>query len=138
MRRIALSVVMTLLGMALIAGGVVSIFPIALIGFDPIIGTHASVAAAALGIGLCLAAWNPAAHITWVRIGIIYSGLVVLYEIVLYFYLGIPLAPVPLIFGVGCGVLLVALYPRRMDLLPKSPTTSEAVSPPFAGRESTA
>lgn len=125
MRRIGLTVVMTALGVALIAGGAVSIFPNALLGLEPYVGTHSSVAAVALGFGLCLAAANPAAHVSWVRIALVYVVLAVAYELVLFFYLGLGLAPLPLGFGIACGILLVALYPNRGDLLPKSPRTPE-------------
>lgn len=126
MRRIALSVVLTVLGVGLIAGGVVSIFPNALLGLEPYLGTHSSVAAVALGFGICLAAVNPAAYISWVRIAIVYVILSILYELVLFFYLGLGLEALPLSFGIVCAVLLVALYPNRGDLLPKSPRTPEA------------
>lgn len=128
MRRIGLTVVLTALGVALIGGAAVSLFPVALIGLDPYIGTHASVAEAALGCGLCLAAVNPAAHLSWIRIAIVYAILTVAYELVLYFYLGVPLAPMPLGIGLVAGLLLILLYPNRGDLLPKSPRTPAAAA----------
>lgn len=126
MRRIGLTVVMTALGVALIVGGAVSIFPNALLGLEPYVGTHSSVAAVALGFGICLAAVNPAAHISWVRIALVYVVLAIAYELVLFFYLGVGLAWLPLGFAIVCGILLVLLYPNRGDLLPKSPRTPEA------------
>ena len=128
MRRIALSVVMMVLGVALIAGAAVSIFPTALFGLDPYVGTHASVAAAALGIGICLAAVNPAAHVSWVRIGIIYSGLVIVYQVVVNLALGVPMSAAPIILGLVTGILMIVLSPNRTDLLPKSPRAPGAAA----------
>ena len=88
MKRIALTFVMLLMGTALIAGGAESIFPMALLPLDEAIGTHSSVAAIALGMGLCVSAFKPAAHIGWVRMGILYGLLVIAYQVAMYFYLG--------------------------------------------------
>jgi hypothetical protein len=137
MRRISLTVVMLGMGAALIAGAGVSIVPNALMDLDRLVGTHASVAAAALGVGMCAAAVNPAAHLSWVRIGILYSALVVLYQAVIYLALGVPPAPAPLAFSLACGVLLVLLYPHRRDLLPKTPKQAQP-SPVFPGKTETA
>ena len=131
MRRISLSVVMMVLGVALIAGAAVSILPIALIGLDPYVGTHTSVAAAALGAGICLAAVNPAAHLSWVRIAILYSVLVIAYQVAINLALGVPMAAAPMLFGLATGLLMILLYPNRKDLLPKSPRSplAAAVAP---------
>ena len=116
------------LGVALIAGAAISIIPIALIGLDPYIGTHASVAAAALGMGICLAAVNPAAHLSWVRIAILYSVLVIGYQVAVNLILGVPMSAAPIVFGLVTGGLMVALYPNRKDLLPKSPRAPVAAA----------
>ena len=129
MKRIALTFVMALMGAALIAGGAESIFPNTLLPLDEAIGTHSSVAAIALGMGICISAFKPAAHIGWVRIAILYGLLVIAYQIVLYFYLGKPFSPAPLIFGIACSLLLTALYPDRGKLIP--PPTDEPASTPF-------
>ena len=131
---------MALLGLALIAGAAVSIFPTALFGLDPYVGTHASVAAAALGIGICLAAFNPAAHISWVRIGILYSVLVIIYQVVVNLALGVPMSAAPIVFGLLTGILMIVLYPNRTDLLPKSPRVPVAadVLPGTPGAKATA
>jgi len=54
MRRKALTAVMLLFGVMLIAGGVISIIPTALFPVDQYLGSHASVAAVAMGVGMAV------------------------------------------------------------------------------------
>jgi hypothetical protein len=115
---------MLLMGTALIAGGAESIFPTTLLPLDEAIGTQSSVAAIALGMGICISAFRPAAHIGWVRIGILYGPLVVAYQVMLFFLIGKPFKPAPLIFGLACSLLLAVLYPQRDKLIP--PVTDES------------
>jgi hypothetical protein len=128
MKRIALTTVMLLMGTALIAGGAASIYPTALIPLDETIGTHSSVAAIALGMGICLSATRPTRHIGWVRIGILYGPLVVAYEITMFFLIGKPFDPGPVIFGLGCSLLLAVLYPQRGKLIPPRTDTEPAAA----------
>jgi hypothetical protein len=121
---------MLLMGIALIAGGAASIYPTALIPLDETIGTHSSVAAIALGMGICLSAVRPVRHIGWIRIGILYGPLVVAYQVALYFLIGKPVNFGPLIFGLGCSLLLAVLYPQRGKLIP--PTTEPETAPAAA------
>src|SRR5947208_2104653 len=107
---------MLLMGTTLIAGGAESIFPNILLPFDEAIGTQASVAAIALGMGICVSAFRPAAHIGWVRIGILYGPLVVALQTLLFFMIGKSFSVGPLIFGLGCSLLLAVLYPNRGSL----------------------
>jgi hypothetical protein len=118
-RRIGLTVVLMLMGALLIAGAVFSMIPTGLFPLDQWVGVHASVAAAALGIGLCAAAWDPVANVSWVRIAILYSGLVVVYQFLALLIVGVPLSPAPLIFGIVSAALLVVFYPFRGQLLPE-------------------
>ena len=127
MRRMALTTVMLLMGTALIAGGAESIYPTALLPLDETIGTHSSVAAIALGMGICLAGMRPAMHVGWVRIGILYGPLVVAYQVTTFFLIGKPFSFGPLIFGLGCSLLLAVLYPQRGKLIP--PTTDSEPAP---------
>jgi hypothetical protein len=117
-RRIGLSAVLMLMGGLLIAGAVLSMIPTGLIPLDQWIGVHASVAAAALGVGLCAAAWDPIGNVSWVRIAIIYSVLVVVYQFLALIVLGVPLSAGPLVYGIFSAVLLVVFYPFRSQLVP--------------------
>lgn len=132
MRRIALTTVMLLMGTSLIAGGAASIYPTALIPLDETIGTHSSVAAIALGMGICVSAMRPTKHIGWIRIGILYGPLVVAYEIALYFLIGKPFNPGPVIFGLACSLLLAVLYPQRAKLIPPA-RDDDTATPATAG-----
>jgi hypothetical protein len=127
LRRIALTFVMLLMGTCLIAGGAESIYPTALWPLDETIGIHSSVAAIALGMGICLSAVRPAAHIGWVRIGILYGPLVAAYQVLLFRLLEKPFSPGPLIFGLSCSVLLALLYPDRGRLIPPTSDAPERV-----------
>lgn len=122
MKRLFLTIVMLLMGMALVGGAAVSLVGTALIPLDQQVGTHASAAGAVLGIGLMAAAINPAANIGWVRAGILYGIVVFGFELGSHFLLGAPFNIGPVIFGIACALLLVALYPERRALVP--PTTS--------------
>ena len=120
MRRIALTAVMLLMGLMLIAGGAASIYPTALLPLDETIGTQSSVAAIALGIGICVSAVQPAKHLGWVRIAILYGPLVIAYQVAMLFLIGKAFSFGPLIFGVGCSLLVAVLYPQREKLIPVS------------------
>ena len=127
MRRIGLTVVMLLMGMALVGGAAVSIVGTALLPLDKEVGTHASAAGAVLGIGLMAAAINPAANIAFVRLGILYGLVVIGFEIASHFLLDSAFYFGPVFFGVACSVLLIVLYPERKKLIP--PTTEAAPLP---------
>jgi len=128
MKRLFLTVVMLLMGMALVGGAAVSLVGTALVPLDQQVGTHASAAGAVLGIGLMAAAVNPAGNIGWVRAGILYGIVVFGFEIGSHFLLGAPFNIGPVVFGLACALLLVALYPERKNLVP--PTTSMPMRAP--------
>jgi hypothetical protein len=128
MKRLFLTVVMLLMGMALVGGAAASLVGSALIPLDQQVGTHTSAAGAVLGIGLMAAAINPAANIGWVRAGILYGIVVFGFEIGSHFLLGAPFNIGPVVFGLACALLLVALYPERRSLVP--PTTSLPMTTP--------
>ena len=71
-----------------------------------------------LGIGLIVAAINPSGSIAWVRAGILYGLVVLIFEIISAlhgkgFHLG------PVIFGLAFTLLLIAAYPERQKLIPE-------------------
>lgn len=118
MRRLMLTVVMVLMGAAMVAGSARALFGDALLPLDLEIGTNSSAAAAVLGIGLMAAAIHPAANIAWVRAGILYGFITIFYEVGAHFIIGSKLYFGPIIFGLACSFLLIALYPQRSKLLP--------------------
>ncbi len=128
MKRLFLTFVMLLMGMALVGGAAVSLVGTALVPLDQQVGTHASAAGAVLGIGLMAAAINPAENIGWVRAGILYGIVVFGFELGSHFLLGAPFNIGPVVFGVACALLLIALYPERKALVP--PTTSVPMMAP--------
>jgi hypothetical protein len=127
---------MLLMGIALV-GGALDTLVGSLATLDEQIGTHGSAAAAVLGAGLIFAAVNPAGHIGWVRAGILYGLVVLIFEAgswVLFrktFHLG------PVIFGLAFSLLLIATYPERKQLIPtRAETTRQpAAAPPPPAKE---
>ena len=110
--------VMVLMGAALVAGSARALFGERLFPLDQEIGTHASSAAAVLGIGLMAAAIHPADNIAWVRAGILYGFITVAYEVGAHYLIGAEFFFGPVIFGLSCSLLLIALYPQRSKLVP--------------------
>lgn len=118
MRRLMLTVVMVLMGAAMAAGSARALFGNALLPLDLEIGTNSSAAAAVLGIGMMAAAIHPANNIAWVRAGILYGFVTVFYELGAHYIIGSRFYFGPVIFGLACTLLLIALYPQRAKLVP--------------------
>jgi hypothetical protein len=118
MRRLMLTLVMVLMGAALVGGSARALFGDALLPLDLEIGTNSSAAAAVLGIGLMAAAIHPAANIAWVRAGILYGFVTVFYELGAHYIIGSKFYFGPVIFGLASSLLLIALYPQRKKLMP--------------------
>lgn len=117
--HLALTVVMTLMGVLLIVGSVLASIGTTLFPFDSWIGTRASVAGIAFGAGIVLAAMKPEANLTWVRAAIVYCVLDVLYEIVYgLFFGGAAFGLITLLVSIILGGLIIWLYPRRGELMP--------------------
>jgi hypothetical protein len=129
MRRLMLTLVMVLMGAAMVAGSARALFGNALLPLDLEIGTNSSAAAAVLGIGLMAAAIHPANNIAWIRAGILYGLVTVFYELGAHYIIGSRFYFGPVIFGIACSLLLIALYPQRAKLVP--PMTD----PPTAYRQ---
>jgi hypothetical protein len=118
MRRLMLTLVMVLMGAAMVAGSARALFGNALLPLDLEIGSNSSAAAAVLGIGLMAAAIHPANNIAWVRAGILYGLVTVFYELGAHYIIGSRFYFGPVIFGIACSLLLIALYPQRAKLVP--------------------
>ena len=118
MRRLLLTLVMVLMGAAMVAGSARALFGNALLPLDLEIGSNSSAAAAVLGIGLMAAAIHPANNIAWVRAGILYGIVTVFYELGAHYIIGSRFYYGPVIFGLACSLLLIALYPQRAKLVP--------------------
>lgn len=135
MKRIILTVGMLLMGVGLVGGAAETLVGSSLSPLDEQIGTHGSAAAAVLGIGLIVASLNPSGHIGWVRAGILYGLVVLVFEAgswLLFrktFHLG------PVIFGLAFSLLLIASYPERKKLIPSRAETAQKpaiITPPPA------
>ena len=113
-----LTVVMVLMGAAMVAGSARALFGNALLPLDLEIGSNSSAAAAVLGVGLMAAAVHPANNIAWVRAGILYGFVTVFYELGAHWIIGSRFYYGPVIFGLACSLLLIALYPQRAKLVP--------------------
>ena len=113
-----LTVVMLLMGILLVTGSTISIFSTYLFPLDKVVGTDASVAGVAFGVGLAVASFNPEGNLTWVRAAILYAILLVVYQVVFALFLGTPWNWAPLVIGVVFAVVLVVTYPNRAALLP--------------------
>src|ERR1700693_1644532 len=118
MRRLLLTLVMVLMGAAMVAGSARALFGNALLPLDLEIGSNSSAAAAVLGIGLMAAAAHPAHNIAWVRAGILYGLVTLFYELGARSINGSRFSFGPVIFGLACSLLLIALYPQRAKLVP--------------------
>lgn len=138
MRRVILTVGMLLMGVGLVGGAAGTVLVTSFRSIDEQVGTHGTAAAAVLGIGLIVAAFNPAASVGWVRAGILYGAVVLVFEVISAlhgngFHLG------PVIFGLAFSLLLIATYPERKKLLPSAPAKKEpppeAPTPPAAEAE---
>jgi len=107
---------MLLMGVGLLGGAIGTVLLPSFKSIDEQVGTNGSAAAAVLGVGLIIAAINPSGSVAWVRAGILYGLIVLLFEIVSAihgkgFHLG------PVIFGLAFTLLLIAAYPERKRLL---------------------
>ena len=117
MRRLILTVGMLLMGVGLVVGAAGTVLVTSFSSVDEQVGTHGSAAAAVLGVGLIIAAFNPAGSLGWVRAGILYGLVVVIFEVISAlhgktFHLG------PVSFGLAFSLLLIATYPERKKLIP--------------------
>src|SRR5437879_13062952 len=101
---------MLLMGIGLLGGAVGTVLVQSFRAIDEQVGTNGSAAAAVLGIGLIVAAFNPSGSVAWVRGGILYGLVVLGFEIVSALHgKGFQLAPV--ISALPLARLLIAASP---------------------------
>ena len=122
---------MLLMGIGLLGGAIGTVLVASFKSIDEQVGTNGSAAAAVLGVGLIIAAINPSGSVAWVRAGILYGLVVLLFEIVSAihgkgFHLG------PVIFGLAFTLLLIAAYPERKRLLSDMVSGTEKSKSPVA------
>jgi hypothetical protein len=123
--HLALTTVMLLMGVLLIVGSVLASVGTTLFPFDQYVGTRAPVAGIAFGTGILLAAKRPEENLTWVRAAIVYCVFDVLYEIVYgLFFGGAAFGLIPLVVSIIFAAVIIWLYPRRGDLMPRSSTST--------------
>ncbi|HVD00295.1 MAG TPA: hypothetical protein VNG93_04005 [Candidatus Dormibacteraeota bacterium] len=122
LRARLLTVVMLLMGILLVVGGTVSVLPTSLLPFDGLAGADVSVAGVALGVGIAAASFNPEAHVSWVRIAILYSILEIVYRVVFGIFWGTWGTGVPSLLAIIFAIVLIVLYPRRGELMPHADT----------------
>ena len=128
MRPLILRIGLLLMGIGLLGGAVGTVLVAEFKAIDAQVGTNGSAAAAVLGIGMIVAAFNPSGSVAWVRAGILYGLVVLAFEIVAAAHgKGFQLGPV--IFGLAFTLLLVASYPERKRLLPERRPSRPAPSP---------
>lgn len=126
MRPLILRIGMLLMGVGLLGGAVGTLLSFKAI--EDQVGTNGSAAAAVLGIGMIIAAFNPSSSIAWVRAGILYGLVVLFFEVISAFHgKGFHLGPV--IFGLAFTLLLIAAYPERAKLLPERQELSTSSEP---------
>jgi hypothetical protein len=128
MRPLILRIGMLLMGIGLLGGAVGTVLVAEFKAIDEQVGTNGSAAAAVLGIGLIVAAFNPSGSVAWVRAGILYGLVELVFEVVSAlhgkgFHLG------PVIFGLAFTLLLVASYPERKKLLPERQAPKKETAP---------
>jgi len=133
-RPLILRVGLLLMGIGLLGGAVGTVLVASFKAIDEQVGTNGSAAAAVLGIGLIVAAINPSGSVAWVRAGILYGLVVLVFEIVSAlshkgFHLG------PVIFGLAFTLLLIASYPERKKLLPERPSAVTKAEPAMSEPE---
>jgi len=126
LRARLLTVVMLLMGILLVIGGTVSVLPSSILPFDGLAGADTSVAGVALGVGIAAASFNPEGHVSWVRIAILYAIIEVVYRIVFGIFWGTWGTGLPTVFAIIFAIVLIALYPRRGELMPHAETKTAA------------
>ena len=117
-RLLALTLVMLVLGVSLIAGAVLSLFSASIFPVDKLLGSDSSAGSLALGIGICVAAVRPLAHTSWVRIAIIYAVVALIWQLIEAGVIGTQFSFTTIFVSLICAVLIIVLHPNRSELVP--------------------
>ncbi|HEY8812885.1 MAG TPA: hypothetical protein VIO86_10375 [Candidatus Dormibacteraeota bacterium] len=129
MRERTLSVVMLMMGVLLVVGSTASTFATSIFPFDKYLGINASVAGVVFGIGLAAASFDPEANVSWIRMGIMYAVLLVVYQLVFGYFVGVAFHWGPIVLGVAFAVVLIVLHPRGVELMPTSRVMAAGETP---------
>jgi hypothetical protein len=119
-RERLLSVVMLMMGILLVVGSTVSSLATSIFPFDKYLGINASVAGVVFGVGMAVASFDPEENVNLIRMGILYAALLVVYQLVFGYFVGVALHWGPIVIGVLFAAALVLLYPRGTELIPTS------------------
>jgi hypothetical protein len=111
---------MLMMGILIVLGSTASTFVTSIFPFDKYLGINASVAGVVFGVGMAIASFDPEGNLSWIRGGIMYAALLVAYQLVFGYFVGVALNWGPIVIGVVFAASLVALYPRAIDLIPTS------------------
>jgi len=120
MKERLLSVVMLLMGILLVVGSTASSLATSIFPFDKYLGINASVAGVVFGVGIAIASFDPEENVSWIRMGIMYAALLVVYQLVFSYFVGVSVQWGPIVIGVLFAASLIGLYPRGADLIPTS------------------
>jgi len=132
-RRAGLSLVLLVIGLALLGGAVIVLVPSSLVPdtfrpLDHYVGTEGSVVGAVFGLGLIWAAFRPGANRLWVHLAMLYGILLMVREAT-HPSNGSSASLAPILFGLASLALLVALYPG-FGRQPKAIPAAEVAPPP--------
>jgi hypothetical protein len=120
---------MLMMGVLLVIGSTASTFATSIFPFDKYLGINASVAGVVFGIGLAAASFDPEANVSWIRMGIMYAVLLVVYQVVFGYFVGVAFHWGPILLGVAFAVVLVVLHPRGVELMPTSRVMAAGETP---------
>ena len=125
-RRVALKIVVSGMGMVIAGSALLSgIGPLNLI-VDRILAGEPAMAATAFGAGLAMAGFDPEEHPNWIRVSLLYSGLTLIWGILVAgLYFG-AWSLLPMAVAVLYAALVIALHPDRRSLWPARPATRPA------------
>jgi hypothetical protein len=136
-RRLLLSIALLIIGLVVVGAGVASLVGTPLVPLAQMVGASSSAAGAStsasglvLGLGLIAAAINPGASKGWVRAGILYGFALVGFELGGYLLQHTQLQVAPILVGLLCSLLLIALYPQRKAVAPTAPAAAPRPAPP--------
>ena|SRR2546421_11539060 len=147
-RRAGLSLVLFVIGVALLGGALTVLVPSSLVPdtfrpLDHYVGTEGSVVGAAFGLGLIWAAFRPGSNRIWVHLAMLYGILLMVREGT-HPSNGTSPSLQPILFGLATVALLLALYPGfgrkpkatpAIDVAP--PPSKAAEAPPVVPAEAT-